>query len=149
MLALLRDRLGDEVTIEIVLNPVDNLSKLPLTSYYRYVVPTMSAEEAPKAIITNVPTHKTLTMHVDFPEAWMVTTHKASYDLDNLILKDISERIVRAEYRLESLLVTGHATDGAREPREGRSWCSKIRARPRAPSSCPTWGISSFRHRRA
>ena len=56
MLALLRDRLGDEVTIEIVLNPVDNLSKLPLTSYYRYVVPTMSAEEAPKAIITNVPT---------------------------------------------------------------------------------------------
>ena len=113
VLALLRDRLGDEVTIEIVLNPVDNLSKLPLTSYYRYVVPTMSAEEAPKAIITNVPTHKTLTMHVDFPEAWMVTTHKASYDLDNLILKDISERIVRAEYRLESLLVTGHATDGA------------------------------------
>ena len=27
-------------------------------SYYRYVVPTMSAEEAPKAIITNVPTPK-------------------------------------------------------------------------------------------
>jgi len=113
VLALLRDRLSDEVTIEIVLNPVDNLSELPLTSYYRYVVPTMSAEEAPKAIITNVPTHKTLTMHVDFPEAWMVTTHKASYDLDNLILKDIPERIVRAEYRLESLLVTGHATDGS------------------------------------
>ena len=48
----------------------------------------------------------------------MVTTHKASYDLDNLILKDISERIVRAEYRLESLLVTGHATDGASGTRE-------------------------------
>ena len=49
----------------------------------------------------------------------MVTTHKASCDLDNLILKDISERIVRAEYELEPLLVTGHGNGRCvGEPRE-------------------------------
>lgn len=111
VLALLRDRLPEAVTIRVVLNPMTNLQDLPLKSYYRYVAPPSSMTESPRAFITNVPTHKTLTMHVDFPEAWMVTTHRAAYDLDNLILKDIKEKTVHAEYLLESLLVTGHASD--------------------------------------
>ena len=41
----------------------------------------------------------------------MVTTKKAKYDLDNLILENVKEDTVFAEYSLESLLVTGHAFD--------------------------------------
>jgi len=120
VLALLRDRLSEEVTIRVVLNPARDLQDLPLKSYYRYVVPPTSITEPPLAVITNVPTHKTLTMHVDFPEPWMVTTQKATYDLDNLILKDVKEKAVHAEYRLESLLVTGHVSDGkSRQPARG------------------------------
>ena len=112
VLALLRERLGDEISIRVVLNPRINLSDLPLKSYYRYVTPPLASGSHPMAEITNIPTRKTLTMHVDFPEAWMVTTAKAAYDLDNIILKDIKERRIYAEYRLESLIVTGHVSDG-------------------------------------
>ena len=111
VLALLRDRLPDEVTIRVVLNPRAALQDLPLKSYYRYALPPATLDVDPLVVITNVPTHKTFTTHVDFPEPWMVTTHKAKYDLDNLILKDIKEKVVSAEYRLESILITGHVSD--------------------------------------
>lgn len=119
VLALLRDRLSEDVCIRVILNPRVNLADLPLKSYYRYVAPPKLFIESPGAHITDVPTHKTLTMHVDFPESWMVTTHKATYDLDNLILKDAKDRVIRAEYRLESILVTGHASDERHQPARG------------------------------
>ena len=119
VLALLRDRLSEDLSIRVILNPRVDLTDLPLKSYYRYVVPPVSSSELPRAFITDIPTHKTLTMHVDFPEAWMVTTHKAAYDLDNLILKDVKERVVHAEYRLESILVTGHVSDEFGKPARG------------------------------
>jgi hypothetical protein len=44
---------------------------------------------------------------------WLVTTAVAAYDLDNLKLEDLpaGHTTMHAEYRLEALLVTGHATE--------------------------------------
>ena len=44
-----------------------------------------------------------------------MTTAVAAYDLDNIRLEDLprGERVMRAEYRLEALLVTGHCSERA------------------------------------
>ena len=62
-----------------------------------------------------MPSSQTLTAHLDVPEQWLVTTAVAAYDLDNIRLEDLpeGERVMRAEYRLEALLVTGHCSERA------------------------------------
>lgn len=61
--------------------------------------------------IINVSIYKTFTMYVDFLEAWMVMIYRVVYDLDNLIFKDIKEKIVYVEYLFEFLLVIGYVSD--------------------------------------
>ena len=58
-----------------------------------------------------------------------MTTAVAAYDLDNIRLEDLpeGERVMRAEYRLEALLVTGHCSERANVPP------SRRRAPPASP----------------
>jgi UDP-glucose:glycoprotein glucosyltransferase len=123
VLVALRDALAPHLGVRVILNPRVGLDDLPLKSYYRYAAPAWpTPAPGPEAKFTSLPPRKTLTAHLDVPEQWLVTTAKAAYDLDNIKLEDLppAQRYMRAEYRLEALLVTGHCDDlGAREPPRG------------------------------
>jgi UDP-glucose:glycoprotein glucosyltransferase len=124
VLVLLRDALAPHLGVRVILNPRQALDDLPLKSYYRYAAPPAGAnlELKPRVHFAQLPQHKTLTAHLDVPEMWLVTTAVAAYDLDNLKLEDLPEgqTTMHAEYRIEALLVTGHAHEvGAREPPAG------------------------------
>ena len=154
VLKALRDALAPLVAVRVILNPRAELHDLPLTSFYRYAAPSFafprreSAAETssrdpargtataaflaslrPSADFAALPASQTLTAHLDVPEQWLVTTAVAAYDLDNIRLEDLpeGERVMRAEYRLEALLVTGHCSERA-DPPTGRR-----RAPPASP----------------
>lgn len=124
VLKVLKDSLGNHASLKVIMNPVEKLSDVPLSSYFRYCAQDLTDwSKSPKVVFEagSLPQSKTLTAHLDHPEPWMVTTKKAKYDLDNLILENVKEDTVFAEYSLESLLVTGHAFDGGnpRNPPRG------------------------------
>ena len=122
VLVLLRDALAPHLGLRVILNPTRELQDLPLKSYYRYASPPASLELKPRVHFATLPQRKTLTAHLDVPEMWLVTTAVAAYDLDNLKLEDLPEgqSTMHAEYRIEALLVTGHAREvDAREPPRG------------------------------
>ena len=122
VLVLLRDALAPHLGVRVILNPRRELEDLPLKSYYRYAYPSGRLDAPPRARFSTLPKHKTLTAHLDVPEMWLVTTAAAAYDLDNLKLEDLPEgqSVMRAEYRVEALLVAGHCVeDGANEPPRG------------------------------
>ena len=115
VLKVLKDSLGTHASLKVIMNPVEKLSHVPLSSYFRYCAQDLADWSKPPKVTFeagSLPESKTLTAHLDHPEPWMVTTKKAKYDLDNLILENVKEDTVFAEYSLESLLVTGHAFDG-------------------------------------
>jgi UDP-glucose:glycoprotein glucosyltransferase len=156
VLKALRDALAPRVAVRVILNPRAELEDLPLTSFYRYAAPSFAfprdtrdrtstqkknenASLRPSASFASLPAAKTLTAHLDVPEQWLVTTAVAAYDLDNIRLEDLpeDERFMRAEYRLEALLVTGHCSEvpaptGADEQRAAAA----RRRRRRAARSC-------------
>jgi len=114
VLKVLKDSLGERASLKVIMNPVEKLSNVPLSSYFRYCAQDLKDwSKTPKVMFEagSLPESKTLTAHLDHPEPWMATTKKAKYDLDNLILENVKEDVVFAEYSLESLLVTGHAFD--------------------------------------
>lgn len=70
------------------------------------------------AFVNSLPTAQVLTVGVAPPESWMVFSHKAPYDLDNLRLDQIDPQheqegqdgtstLVTAQYRLQSLVLHG------------------------------------------
>lgn len=58
----------------------------------------------------DLPQKALLTLGVDAPESWMVESVRSPYDLDNLILDEVSKG-VHADFELEYLLVEGHCHD--------------------------------------
>lgn len=111
------------VDIELLLNPGQEYSDLPLKTYYRFAMPEISyfggSTEAsilsrpPAATFESLPQKKTLTLEMDVPEAWLVTPVHAPQDLDNLRLEDLppKQQYATADFKLESLLVTGMCVD--------------------------------------
>ena len=119
---VLRDALFPYLGIRIILNPRRELLEMPIKSYYRYAVPNLSFDATPRVQFSQLPRHQTLTAHLDVPEAWLVTTVVATYDLDNLRLTDLPEEqaTMHAEYRVEALLITGYCSEsGTRDPPRG------------------------------
>jgi UDP-glucose:glycoprotein glucosyltransferase len=127
LLLMLRDALGDALAVRLALNPARDLADLPLKTYYRFAAPPvaapLAAAAAPAAHFGALPPSRTLTLGAHVPDAWLVRAVTAPYDLDNLRLEDLGAvRGFGAELELESLLVTGHASEsGARggEPPRG------------------------------
>lgn len=63
-----------------------SLADIPLKNYYRFVVPSLDDFSAidysvngPKAVFSNMPMSKTLTMNLDVPEPWLVEPVVAMY----------------------------------------------------------------------
>jgi UDP-glucose:glycoprotein glucosyltransferase len=109
------------VHIEIYLNPIPQLSALPLKRFYRYV---MDKElhfnehgeiEHPTAYFANLPEDPLYTLGTEEIKSWHISPKVANYDLDNILLKSIdkSQRAngVSAVFELEYILIDGHCRD--------------------------------------
>ena len=125
LLLLLREALGPALALRLALNPARDLSDLPLKAYYRYAAPSLRQPlvqaPPPAAHFAALPPSRTLTLGIDAPDAWLVQSFQAPYDLDNLRLEDLgSAKGFAATFQLENLLVSGHASEaGAQQPPRG------------------------------
>ncbi|ORX93045.1 UDP-glucose:glyco protein glucosyltransferase [Basidiobolus meristosporus CBS 931.73] len=111
----------DIVRIQILLNPVRNLEKLPIKRFYRYVFqhePRFDPETgnliAPLARFNGLPSDPLLTLGMDTISPWLVTPIASIHDLDNIRLADLDDRNkrgVEATFQLKHILVEGHCRD--------------------------------------
>jgi len=110
--------------VEVNLLPRDHLSSAPKFPFYQQVISTKLLEVAsegnshwikPVALFSSLPADRVLTVTVLPPPSWLVSASAARYDLDNLIIEKTSplERVVYAEYMLDSLLVAGHSLEAS------------------------------------
>jgi Glucosyltransferase 24/Thioredoxin-like domain/UDP-glucose:Glycoprotein Glucosyltransferase len=115
LLQMLRDRMG--AIVHVFLRPPENVTELPLKSYYRFVAPLPVDSSAtthsshPKATFSWLPSSAILTLKTYVPEVWNTQTSKADVDLDNLRLADVSTPFVRAEYVVKDVIVAGQCVD--------------------------------------
>ncbi|KAK9830935.1 hypothetical protein WJX81_007880 [Elliptochloris bilobata] len=107
-------------SIQVHMNPVMEVSDLPLKSFYRYALPGFAgqpgelpgAPNLPAAAFVDLPAHKVLTLNMDVPEPWLVEPVQAPLDLDNLHLADLGAApALEAGFELEALLLTGSCVD--------------------------------------
>lgn len=114
--------------LEVVLNPVRNITEMPLKRFYRYSAPNRltfdpeTGAEVPATLsFLDMPQDAVLTMGLDAPPAWLTMASEAVYDLDNIRLRDVPpdgrQAGVAAVYDLKHLLIEGHCRDGQDIPR--------------------------------
>lgn len=110
----------DGVSVIIHLNPVNQLTELPIKRFYRYVFDKelhfdkSTGEQAiPTAYFGDLPAEPLYTLGVETTNAWHVTVREANMDLDNILLTSLkdSQSGVSAVYELESILIEGHCLD--------------------------------------
>ncbi|KAI5289365.1 hypothetical protein KEM54_003997 [Ascosphaera aggregata] len=108
----------DGVRVHIILNPTDKLQELSVKRFYRHVLSSAPSFDSngrlsvPRAEFTDIPKKALLTLSMDVPQAWLVTSQESVYDLDNLLLSNVKEGSdVEAIYNLEYILVEGHSRD--------------------------------------
>jgi UDP-glucose:glycoprotein glucosyltransferase len=115
------DDLG--VSSIVYVNPPAELQKVPITNFYQFVgqkKPSFDEEGgvvSPAAYLKNMPQSQTLTLGLVEPEAWMVFASAAAQDLDNIRLNTLHGSKLRAEYTLQSILLTGSCQDVTTENR--------------------------------
>lgn len=70
-------------------------------------------------VFTSLPSQRLLTLAVDVLESWLVRAKVAHYDMDNIRLSDVSDRVVHAQFELHNILLQGQCHDerGAHGPR--------------------------------
>jgi hypothetical protein len=138
LLIVIRDDL--KLPLNLLLAPsmqVDNDSKIPISSYYRFVANPSAyqgSERSPKAHFANLPTDHVLTLRMDVPEPWDVQQTSAVQDTDNLRCDvnagcgdqsqsgiDVLQRqhVTRVQYGLEHLLFFGQCYDTRMSPPNG------------------------------
>ena len=135
ILRMIRDQL--RLPLDVLLVPstaLDGDSKIPLTSYYRFVIESRGTEPVqPRAHFSNLPTNHLLTLRTDVPEPWDVQQTAAVQDTDNLRCDvqsgcgdDTGEDSVQdrghmtsVEYGLNSLLVFGQCYEAKGSPPNG------------------------------
>jgi UDP-glucose:glycoprotein glucosyltransferase len=105
---------------------IDRDSKVPITSYYRFIADDQvfhSESKQPLARFSNLPHNHILTLQLDVPESWDVQQTFAIQDTDNLLCTFAngcgdheqsvgdSEFVTRVEYGLKGLLFFGQCYD--------------------------------------
>ncbi|KAK6112554.1 UDP-glucose:Glycoprotein Glucosyltransferase family protein [Brugia pahangi] len=106
------------VEVKLVMNPRAKLSELPLKRFYRLVLqPSVMfdnsgriSDAAYEARFTALPNKQLLTLAVVPPDAWMVQSVYAVYDLDNIRLENVPGNVL-AKFELEHILLEGHCFD--------------------------------------
>jgi UDP-glucose:glycoprotein glucosyltransferase len=109
------------VHLRLFMNPQDVLEELPVKRFYRYVLdvrPTFESDGSlmkPRARFTGIPGEALLTVGMDVPPSWLVAPKECIYDLDNIKLSSLKDRLrgsdVNAVYELEHILIEGHSRD--------------------------------------
>lgn len=83
LLRIIRDELQYPLTVYFApAELIDGESKVPITSYYRFVTHTEFLPEgsAPRAHFEHLPLNHVLTLRVDVPEPWNVQQSLAAQD---------------------------------------------------------------------
>lgn len=111
----------DGVWLRVYLNPQRMVTELPVKRFYRYVLESApqfddaGRQVAPTARFENVPEMPLLSLSMDVPSSWLVNPEECIYDLDNLKLESLKDRLkgadVEALYELRSILIEGHSQD--------------------------------------
>jgi UDP-glucose:glycoprotein glucosyltransferase len=106
------------VHLKLFMNPQEVLGELPVKRFYRYVLdarPTFESNGSltrPRARFTGIPGEALLTAGMDVPPSWLVAPRECIYDLDNIKLNSLKDRLrgsdVSAVYELEHILIEGH-----------------------------------------
>jgi UDP-glucose:glycoprotein glucosyltransferase len=138
ILLLMRDTLG--LSIDLILTPamlIDGDSKVPITSYYRFLANTNTGSLLdPVGTFSNLPTNHLLTLRMDVPESWDVQQTNAIQDTDNLRCDSIAGcsddshsndnarveagvHLTKVEYGLNSLLIFGQCYESSGTPPNG------------------------------
>ncbi|PWW80615.1 Glycosyltransferase Family 24 protein [Tuber magnatum] len=109
------------VYMEIYLNPQRVVAELPVKRFYRHVLNSAPIFDEhgdltdPQARFENVPELPLLSLSMDVPPSWLVTPKESPYDLDNLRIQSLKDRLkgtdIEALYELRSILIEGHSTD--------------------------------------
>jgi UDP-glucose:glycoprotein glucosyltransferase len=116
VLAFLQDLFP--VSVKLILYPPTQIGELPYTTFYRYVLPSVSKgtsgileNKSPRAFFEKLPQKQLLTMHLDTPEAWLMEPLASGQDLDNIKLSAISHTSIFAKFRIAKLYVQGNCDE--------------------------------------
>eukprot|EP00178_Gracilaria_changii_P015930 TRINITY_DN447_c0_g1_i1.p1 TRINITY_DN447_c0_g1~~TRINITY_DN447_c0_g1_i1.p1 ORF type:complete len:1580 (-),score=271.61 TRINITY_DN447_c0_g1_i1:7291-12030(-) len=122
---------SDILSMDVVLAPSSNALKKEqdITNTYRKFVlqgrPAFQDESKnrspPRALFYGLPQKSVLTVAVEPPRAWFVSSHSTNYDMDNVILETLPENAteLHAEYELTNLIVEGSCIDETESPPQG------------------------------
>ncbi|KAK7090839.1 UDP-glucose:glycoprotein glucosyltransferase 1-like isoform X2 [Littorina saxatilis] len=125
------------VDIRVYMNCRDQLSEMPVTRFYRYVLdPEItfrsdgSMTDGPSARFLDLPHKSLLTLAMEPPESWLVESVSSVYDLDNILLEEV-DKAVNAGFELEHLLLEGHCYDSnTMQPPRGLQFILGTKAQP-------------------
>lgn len=143
LLQVIRDEL--QLPLTLILAPkmeVDSETKIPISSYYRFVADPhrfQGSDKAPAAHFDNLPLDHILTVRMDVPEPWDIQQTQAIQDTDNLrcsLQSGCSDdaasgkfppnaalyeqrHLTTVEYALEHLLFFGQCYDAKSGPPNG------------------------------
>lgn len=117
----------DGVHLKLFLSPTQNLDKLPVKRFYRYLLdsrPTFNDNGDIvnlQAEFTGIPKDALLNLGMDVPPSWLVAPEESVHDLDNIKLSSLPQGAnIDAIYGLESILIEGHSRDVTHEGRPPR-----------------------------
>jgi hypothetical protein len=107
---------GFGACVRLTLNPVVKLDRLPLKTYYQYVLPVRPSTGAVNdvhAMFAHLPADRLLTLALDVPSRWLTDGVDARYDLDNIRLSQLPphESTLQAKFELSAILVEGNCAD--------------------------------------
>lgn len=108
---------GFGACIQLSLNPVQKLDRLPLKTYYQYVLPVRPTADGASndvhAMFAHLPADRLLTLALDVPSRWLTDGVDARYDLDNIRLSQLPphETTLQATFELSAILVEGNCAD--------------------------------------
>jgi UDP-glucose:glycoprotein glucosyltransferase len=136
LLRIVRDELRLPLTVYLApAELIDGESKVPITSYYRFVANAQIFDGAsgPEAHFEHLPVNHVLTLKVDVPEPWNVQQSVGAQDTDNLRCDTKSgcgddrsdeplyqqRHLTQVEYDLKSLLIFGRCVETSGRPPNG------------------------------
>ncbi|TGZ85725.1 hypothetical protein EX30DRAFT_393051 [Ascodesmis nigricans] len=109
------------VYLELYLNPARTVSELPVKRFYRHVLQAKPQFDDkgftinPRAGFENIPEKVLLSLSMDVPSSWLVTSKECIYDLDNLKIAALKDNLrgsdIEALYELRSILIEGHSSE--------------------------------------
>ena len=103
--------------VRLHLNPTYPLSEVPIKRFYKFTFPSTPAfdgyDEAPGGLgFDGLPEDELLTLSIDAHRSWLAFPESSVHDLDNIRLRDLPRHSqVSATFKLENLIVDGHARD--------------------------------------